>query len=79
MDKLVIVGASGHGKVIADIAALNGYSDIVFADDNDSICECAGYPVVVGSRQVPEGDLVVAIGNADIRKDLMQYYKTRKI
>lgn len=29
-DKLVIIGASGHGKVIADIARLNGYHEIVF-------------------------------------------------
>ena len=42
MDKLVIVGASGHGKVIADIAKLNGYNDIVFLDDNEAVDECAG-------------------------------------
>ena len=29
-DKLIIIGASGHGKVIADIAVKNGYHDIVF-------------------------------------------------
>ena len=29
-DKLVIIGASGHGKVIADIAKLNGYKEIIF-------------------------------------------------
>ena len=28
-DKLVIIGASGHGKVIADIAKLNGYQEIL--------------------------------------------------
>lgn len=25
-----ILGASGHGKVVAEIAELNGYQDIVF-------------------------------------------------
>ena len=25
MKKLIIVGASGHGRVVADIARLNGY------------------------------------------------------
>ena len=25
-DKIVIIGASGHGKVVADIAKLNGYN-----------------------------------------------------
>ena len=32
MPKLAILGASGHGKVVADIAELNGY-DVVFFDD----------------------------------------------
>ena len=36
-NRLVIVGASGHGKVVADIAQLNGYTDIVFLDDNKSV------------------------------------------
>ena len=27
--KLVIIGASGHGKVVADIAKKNGYREIV--------------------------------------------------
>ena len=36
MNKLVIIGASGHGKVIADIAIKSGYEEIVFLDDNES-------------------------------------------
>ena len=44
--RLVIIGASGHGKVIADIAVRNGYEEIVFLDDNESIKECAGFKVV---------------------------------
>lgn len=28
--KLVIIGASGHGKVIADIALKNQYEEIIF-------------------------------------------------
>ena len=30
---LAIIGASGHGRVVADIAELVGYKDIVFLDD----------------------------------------------
>ena len=37
LKKIVIIGASGHGKVIADIAVRNGYEEIVFLDDNESI------------------------------------------
>ena len=30
--KIRILGAGGHGRVVAEIAALNGYTDIEFAD-----------------------------------------------
>ena len=36
MKKIAIYGASGHGKVVADIARLNGYTDIIFIDDGDN-------------------------------------------
>ena len=38
--KIVIIGASGHGKVIADIARLNGYEEILFLDDDKSKRSC---------------------------------------
>ncbi len=34
MKRLAIIGASGHGKVVADIAKKNGYKEIVFLDDD---------------------------------------------
>ena len=34
MKKIIIIGASGHGKVVADVARLNGYDEIVFLDDS---------------------------------------------
>ncbi|MCI7182161.1 MAG: acetyltransferase [Lachnospiraceae bacterium] len=72
--RLVIIGASGHGKVIADIAVRNGYEDIVFLDDDESIKECAGFPVVGKTVQVVEmdGDKIVAIGNAKIRERIQE-------
>lgn len=74
MKKLVIIGASGHGKVISDIAKLNGYSDIVFLDDNPAIKTCGDYPVVGKTALVEtlEGDVVVGIGNARIRKRIQE-------
>lgn len=70
MNKLIIVGASGHGKVIADIAVRNGYTDIVFLDDDENIQECAGYPVIGNTIEATKmlGDKIVAIGNAKIRE-----------
>ena len=77
MNRLIIIGASGHGKVIADIARLNGYSDIAFLDDDDSVKECAGYPVIGNSSEAPDGDIAVAIGNAAIRQSVMERFSGR--
>lgn len=77
MNKLIIIGASGHGKVVADIATQNGYKEIVFLDDDENIKECIGYPVVGKSAEAPEGDLFVAVGNAAARKRLMELYENR--
>ena len=75
MKRLAIIGASGHGKVIADIAVKNGYEEIVFLDDNPELKECAGFPVVGTSEDAakyPDYDIIVAIGNASIRKKMQQ-------
>ncbi len=70
MKKLVIIGASGHGKVVADIARLNGYKKIVFLDDNKSITTCGRYEVVGTSENICDFncDFFVAIGNPNIRE-----------
>lgn len=70
---MAIIGASGHGKVIADIAVKNGYKEIVFLDDNPNVQECAGFRVVGTSEDVDkysDYDVIVAIGNASIRKKI---------
>ena len=64
MKRLAIIGASGHGKVIADIAVKNGYEEIVFLDDNPELKECAGFPVAGTSEDAakyPDYDIIVAI------------------
>ena len=77
MNRLIIIGASGHGRVVADIAALNGYEDIVFADDNETVKDCAGFPVVCKSTEAPAGDVFVAVGNVTHRKRLIALYEDR--
>jgi len=72
--KLTIIGASGHGRVVADIAILCGYDKIEFLDDDSSIHCCGKWPVV-GNLYIAnrvENDLFVAIGNSEIRKRLME-------
>ena len=78
MRKLVIIGASGHGKVIADMALLAGYQDIVFLDDNPDIKENAGFPVIgvcSDFEKIENADFIVAIGNASIRKRIQESLK----
>ena len=79
MNRLIIIGASGHGKVVVDIAKLMGYKDIVFLDGNHSLKECAGYPVI-GTEEMVEnitGDLFIAVGNSSVRRNLMERNKDR--
>lgn len=71
-DKIIIIGASGHGKVAADIAKLNGYKEILFLDDNSSK-KTNGKYIVAGTTKdiesyVEEYDFIVGIGNNSIRK-----------
>ena len=72
--KLIIIGASGHGRVVADIAKKCGYDEIVFLDNNPNLTTCAGYPVLGTDAMVSqlEGDLFIAVGNGQIRKKLME-------
>lgn len=71
-NRLVIVGAGGHGKVIADIAIKNGYQDISFVDDN-AVDECINYSIIGRSSDLErlndgKTDFVIAIGNNMTRK-----------
>ncbi len=77
MNRLIIIGASGHGRVVADVARLEGYTDIVFLDDDESVKECAGWPVIGKSTEAPDGEIFVAVGNSEIRKRLMERYENR--
>lgn len=77
-NQLVIVGAGGHGKVIADIAMKIGYKDIVFVDDN-AIGDCLGYPIVgtceiIESLNEHKNDFVIAVGNNKIRRRIAEQY-----
>lgn len=73
MNNLVIVGASGHGKVIADIAEKVGYTDIVFLDDNPKVESCGTYKVVGECKSAlsyKNSDFIVAIGNTKVRRKI---------
>ena len=75
LKKLVIIGASGHGKVIADIALKNQYDEIVFLDDDKTITECAGFAVRGTTENIEKylsWDFIVAIGDALARQNIFE-------
>lgn len=78
MNRLIIIGAGGHGKVVADIAAKIGYTDICFADDHAK-GQCLGFPVLGGTAHLEawnDGatDFVIGIGNNAVRKKIAEEY-----
>jgi len=79
--KLTIIGASGHGKVVADIAKLDGYESIEFLDDDPSVTSCAGYPVAGRTEEVAgiDNDVFVAIGNTGIRQRFTERYHGKEM
>ena len=69
MKSIAIMGASGHCKVIAEIALQNGYDSIVFVDKNPSIEMLGEYLVADEDADldifIKAGyDFVVGIGDA---------------
>lgn len=75
MKRLAILGASGHGKVIADAALLSGWQEVVFYDDSwPELTKNSHWPVVgdtntlLTDRAQFDG-VIVAIGNNETRLD----------
>lgn len=69
MKKVVILGASGHAKVIADIIRASGDTIIAFLDD-DTSNDVAG-PISDYSKYA-DCEFVIGIGNAKIRERISQ-------
>nr|WP_101116801.1 NeuD/PglB/VioB family sugar acetyltransferase [Neisseria meningitidis] len=74
--KLAVVGAGGHGKVVADLAAALGtYGEIVFLDDRVQ-GSVNGFPVI-GTTLLLENSLSpeqfdIAVGNNRIRRQIAE-------
>ncbi|WP_460158343.1 acetyltransferase [Pseudomonas sp. S3_E11] len=82
MNRLAILGASGHGKVVADTAECCGWQNIEFFDDAWPKARTVGNWSVVGTTndllaRVREFDgILVAIGNNGIRRRKMDELKS---
>ena len=71
-EQVIVIGAGGHGKVIADIIRSCGDTVLGFLDDSphppESVC---GIPVLGGTEDYinyPEARFVIAIGNGTVRR-----------
>jgi sugar O-acyltransferase (sialic acid O-acetyltransferase NeuD family) len=70
-ENLYLYGASGHGKVVAEIAETLGFSILGFVDDNPNLNQIWDYPV---HHSIPEDaqSMVLSLGNNFIRKKLAE-------
>ena len=81
MNRLVIIGAGGHGKVIADNAIKNGYTDICFVDDK-ATGACMGFPIIGSCNNLEmlndgSTDFIIGIGNNTTRKLIAEKYNVK--
>ena len=70
--EVVIIGAGGHGKVIADIVEASGDKLIGFLDDKLS-GKIMGYDILGTSdnyADYPNAFFIIAVGNNEIRKKI---------
>lgn len=80
MKNVVIIGASGHGKVIADIVQKAGDKVVGFLDDNRSLPKTfISFPLlgIVDDYKdyVHTTEFFIAIGNAEIREQIVNKMK----
>jgi len=76
-EKLIIIGASGHGKVVADIAIkMNKWQSIAFLDDDESIKTSMRLEVIGKTADAftykEEADFFVAIGSNVTREKIQE-------
>lgn len=80
-EKLLIIGASGHGKVVADIARkMNKWKSIAFLDDNEKIKSSMGLEVIGTSdrifEHIDEYEIFVGIGDNNARQRIYESLET---
>ena len=74
--KLIIIGAGGHGKVVADIAVkMHKWQEIAFLDDDETRIFPLGIKFIGKSgdalAHIGDSDIFVAIGDNKTREDIM--------
>lgn len=81
-NKLIIIGAGGHGRVVADIAEkTTDYEEILFLDDAD--ISSTGKYRVIGKiadyeNHLEDADFFVALGDNELRKNVFMLLVSKK-
>ena len=80
--RLIILGAGGHGRVVADIAEQVGkYDDVIFLDDNsvdDKVLgKCSDYKKFKSQDTVPGGYDAIVNEIARLRPDFVTLSEVR--
>lgn len=77
--KLIIIGAGGHAKVVADAALCVGFEIVGFVDDAVNVAPLPGWRVVGVTGDVPQllaeilgSQVVVAIGDNRTRQEVVR-------
>lgn len=79
--EVIIIGAGGHGKVVADIVAKSKDKIIGFLDDSHNIDEILSYPVlgrICDCTKYQDKEFFIAIGNNELRKKIAKDYPMLK-
>jgi len=75
-DIVYLYGASGHAKVVMDIARLAYYDVPCLIDDNPEVNELAGVPVVHSAEGL--NPIIVTIGDCKIRRRIVEMLGERE-
>ena len=79
--RLLIIGAGGHGKVVADIAVkMYKWQNIVFLDEDDSKKAALGFAVIGkpsdAVNYMEEYDVFIAVGDNAMRENIQEKLKS---
>ncbi|WP_224815432.1 acetyltransferase [Hasllibacter sp. MH4015] len=72
MTRLVLIGAGGHGKVVADTARRCGYDDLCFVDDSWPERDAHGGLPIIGKVEKSAGPCFCAIGANATRRAMFE-------
>ena len=79
--EVIVIGAGGHGKVIADIIIKSGDRVIGFLDDGCTEKNIHGYPILGKTEdclKYKDKEFFIAIGNNAVRKKISEKYNMLK-